>query len=181
MNLKQSLYRFTLGICIVGGVAILVYALLYFVGLRVNDTRSVAKGIYRTVDELPQRGSYVTFCPPDTPVFQMARQRGYIHHGFCPHGYTGLIKFIAGMPGDTYRFTLDGLFINGEPVGNTKPLMADGAGRELPVVIGEGKLAADEYIFIGNAVANSFDARYYGIVSGNYILDVVTPLWVEEP
>ncbi|HFC3477657.1 TPA: S26 family signal peptidase, partial [Neisseria gonorrhoeae] len=52
--------------------------------------------------------------------------------------------------------------------------------QPLPVFEGEGRLKDDEYILIGNAVANSFDARYYGIVRREHIRDVVKPIWIEE-
>ena len=135
---------------------------------------------YRISGEAVRRGSYITFCPPDTEVFRMARRRGYIRAGFCPENYSGLMKFVAGIPGDNYRFTDEGLLINGRLLGGTRPLWQDGLGQPLPVFKGEGRLKDDEYILIGNAVANSFDARYYGIVRREHIRDVVKPIWIEE-
>ena len=70
--------------------------------------------------------------------------------------------------------------INGRLLSGTRPLWQDGLGQPLPVFEGEGRLKDDEYILIGNAVANSFDARYYGIVRREHIRDVVKPIWIEE-
>lgn len=172
--------RAMLAVCLTAVLLAAGYGLFYAAGFRINDTRSVAKGVYRISDESIRRGSYITFCPPDTEVFRMARRRGYIRSGFCPKNYSGLMKFVAGIPGDNYRFTDEGLLINGRLLGGTRPLLQDGVGQPLPVFKGEGRLKDDEYILVGNAVANSFDARYYGIVRREYIRDVVKPIWIEE-
>lgn len=176
----NRLIKVILFLLVVVGVGIAIYAVFYILGMRINDTRSVAKGVYWSVDEPIGRGRYVTFCPPDTAVFRMARHRGYISIGFCPSNYAGLMKFVAGVPGDTYRFTEDGLYINEALIANTKPIHEDGSGDKLPVLSETGKLGQGEYILMGNAVANSFDARYYGIINQDRIQSVVIPLWIEE-
>lgn len=181
MRFKKNIIRLFQATLIAIGAIIIIYAVLYYLlGMRVNNTRSVARGIYWSVDEVVSRGQYVTFCPPDTEVFQMARERGYISIGFCPNNYSGLIKFVAGVPGDIYRFNEDGLYINGSMVPNTQPIEQDNMGNKLFALNKQGRLEQGEYILMGNAVANSFDARYYGIVSQEHIKDVVVPLLVEE-
>ncbi|MEL0558410.1 S26 family signal peptidase, partial [Neisseria gonorrhoeae] len=111
--MRRLFDRAMLAMCLTAALLVTGYGLLYAAGFRINDTRSVAKGVYRISGEAVRRGSYITFCPPDTEVFRMARRRGYIRAGFCPENYSGLMKFVAGIPGDNYRFTDEGLLING--------------------------------------------------------------------
>lgn len=181
--MKISVILSKLGWLLAGGLLLfnIAVALLYVAGVRINDTRSVAKGFYRVVNVPVARGVYVTFCPPDNAIFQMARERNYIGQGFCPGQYSGLMKWVAGVPGDRYQFTEDGLLLNGVLVGNTKPLPHDGGNRPMPILRERGVLGKDEFILIGDAVANSFDARYYGVVDGAHIRNVVQPVWVSKP
>jgi len=39
---------------------------------------------YRLAETLPQKGDAVLFCPPDTALFQKAKDFGYLHAGLFP-------------------------------------------------------------------------------------------------
>lgn len=155
-------------------------ATLYAAGYRFNTTRSVPKGFYRVIQEPVSRGVYVSICPPDTAVIRMGQERGYIGAGYCPGGYQKLMKFVAGIGGDRYRFTNEGLEINGQLLANTKPIAADGGGREMPVLRTHGVLAENELILIGDTIPNSFDARYFGVVEQGEHTQVIRPVWLME-
>ena len=72
-------------------------------GLRINDTPSMPRGLWRVVatDSAPLRdGAVVTICPPDTPPIRVGAGRGYLPPGSCPGGYEPLVKPIAATAGD---------------------------------------------------------------------------------
>ena len=159
-------------------VVFVLLATAYLLGIRFNTSRSVPYGFYRIVDKPVARQVYVRFCPPATVPFRLARARGYIEAGSCPSGARGLIKTVVGVPGDYYRFSDDGLVLNGHLQTNTRPLREDGAGRSLPLNRSSGILQAGQYILMGNNVPNSYDARYYGIINEQDMTAVLEPVWL---
>jgi type IV secretory pathway protease TraF len=60
----------------------------HWAGLRVNESPSLPVGIWRVSppDRDLRRGDIVSFCPPDTPAFREAWQRGYLSAGHCEGG-----------------------------------------------------------------------------------------------
>lgn len=87
-------------ICLIAVVAAALAA-VYLAGGRVNVTKSIPRGLYWTISEPIKHGSYVTFCPPDNEIFKIARTRVYVRYGWCPGGYSYLMKMVAAMAGDT--------------------------------------------------------------------------------
>jgi conjugative transfer signal peptidase TraF len=61
-------------------------------GIYYNNTPSFPVGFYKIVDEPVGKGAYVSFCPPQDEVFDMAVARHYISTGNCPGGYGMLLK-----------------------------------------------------------------------------------------
>ena len=84
-----------------GGVAVLGgAALAYAAGARINATKSIPLGLYWTSRAAVEKGAYVLFCPPQVPVFDVAKERGYLGAGFCPGGYGYLMKRVLATKGD---------------------------------------------------------------------------------
>lgn len=147
-------------------------ALAWWTGLRINTTASLPVGLYRTVNEHDHmgttgwaRGAIVIWCPPDTPLFQSAKARGYIAAGWCPGQLGYLIKRVAALSGDTVSVGPGGVHVNGEFVHSTVPLTQDASGRSLPAtVIASHRLTQDEVLLLADGSLQSFDGRYFGLI-----------------
>ena len=114
-------------ICLIaiGGICLVV-------GIKINTSKSIPLGIYRSSEGPVEKGDYVVFCPPSDPVFNMAKERGYLAGGLCPGGYGYMMKDVAGISGDIVAVKDDGVRVNGIMLPESKPLQADPAGRPLP-------------------------------------------------
>lgn len=129
------------------GVPVIVY----------NPTPSAPLGYYRTLPSAPlEQGDWVLI---EAPYFArlLADQRGYLPMK------VPMIKTIAAMPGDQVCAKADEISINGLIVANR--LRIDHRGRPLPRWTGCRTLAADEVFVLNRAARNSFDGRYFGVIS----------------
>jgi conjugative transfer signal peptidase TraF len=97
----------------------------YLAGLKINTTKSIPVGIYRLTDAPVGKGEYVIFCPPQSPLFDEARERGYIGAGFCPGNYGYMMKRVLATGNDRIVLTDEGLRINGSLLPLSKPLETD--------------------------------------------------------
>jgi conjugative transfer signal peptidase TraF len=149
-----------------------------WLGLRFNTTHSVDPGFYWVVDKAPEKGDFVSFCPAETIISQMAYARGYIGFGNCPGHYQRLLKIVDGMEGDKIEFQEQGISINGSVLPKSALLKHDGLGRSLmpfgskPIVLNTGELWV-----MTNRNPQSFDSRYFGPIRLAQVSNVVRPLW----
>jgi conjugative transfer signal peptidase TraF len=151
---------------------VLVCAVAYQAGLRVNHTDSFPKGVYRSVSKSPQVGDLVTFRPPDWPVFVLARERGYISEGEL------MLKRIVAVPGDLVSIDAGGVTVNGFTIPHSAPRNTDLAGRPMPVLhLDAYRLTPYEVLLLSDYSPISFDGRYFGPVSRDQIQTVVVPVW----
>lgn len=135
------------------------------VGIRINTSKSIPPGLYRTTDLPITTGSYVLVCPPDTLPFKHARERGYIGAGFCPGNYGYLMKRVAATRDDAVTITDEGVRINGALLPLTAPRRNDRAGRPLPQYrISDYLLGHDEVLLMSDQSDTGFDSRYFGPV-----------------
>ncbi|TKW64655.1 MAG: conjugative transfer signal peptidase TraF [Paracoccus denitrificans] len=144
-------------------------------GVRVNVTRSIPVGFYRTSAEPIHKGAYVMFCPPQREVFRVALKRRYIDPGSCPGGSYPMMKRILAAKDDRVQIGPQGVVINGVPVPNSKPRPVDGAGRTLPRFTGTGTVKAGDVIVMGENKV-SFDSRYFGPIPRQQISTVIQPI-----
>jgi len=163
----------------------IVYLLLFFIilstissvlGIRVNTSASIPLGFYYTSDKLAEKGDYVIFCPPHIPVFEMAKERGYILAGFCTGGYGYVMKKIVAVGGDLVSSTERGIMVNGEVLPLTKSLEFDKQERLLPQYKISSTLSSDQFFLMSDVSKNSFDSRYFGAINNLQIEGVITPL-----
>jgi len=170
--------RFTQIIAIVSLFLLANAMALYFAGLRVNSTKSVMLGYYWTVDKPVGKGVYVLICPPDTPIFELAKQRGYLKAGFCPGAIERLIKKVAAAKGDTVQINHEGVQVNGQMLPFSKPLAFDLAGRPMPQLeLNAYRLKENELLLIGDVSPASFDSRYFGLIDRAQVKEVVRPVF----
>jgi len=151
---------------------------LHIAGARFNPSKSVAQGLYWQVNQPIEQGAYVLVCPPDSAIFQLAKQRGYLTGGFCPNNYSGMMKFVAAATGDEIKISQTGIQVNGQLLTHSKPLKTDPGGRALPAFeLNNYRLAENELLLIGDVSPVSFDSRYFGLIDRAQIQGVVKPIW----
>ncbi|PSJ15795.1 conjugative transfer signal peptidase TraF, partial [Nitrosomonas supralitoralis] len=147
-------------------------------GIYYNNTPSLPVGFYKIIDEPVGRGVYVSFCPPQDEVFEMAMMRNTISTGNCPGGYGMLLKRVFAQAGDRVSIGRAGIVVNGELMPNSAQISADGNGHEMPPYRLDEKMLNDsEYLLMSDVNPNSFDARYFGLIAHAQIRHVVEPLF----
>jgi conjugative transfer signal peptidase TraF len=156
---------------------IAVGLICYLAGLKINTTKSIPVGIYRLTDVPVGKGEYVIFCPPQTALFDEARERGYIGAGFCPGGYGYMMKRVLATGNDRIVSTDEGLRINGSLLPLSKPLETDNAGRMMPRYrFNDYKLGKSELLLMSDVSGTSFDGRYFGSVEAGQVRGVIRPV-----
>lgn len=156
---------------------LLLCGVVYAVGLRINTTPSIPVGVYRLTNDPLSKGAYVLFCPPPAPVFDMAKDRGYLSAGFCPGGYGHLMKKILAAENDVVAIGEDGVHINGQLLPLSAPFLVDGAGRGLPQYEASFVLGSTELLLMSDSNRGSFDGRYFGSINRQQIEGVLHPIF----
>jgi conjugative transfer signal peptidase TraF len=147
-------------------------------GIYINTTPSFPVGFYKIVDEPVGKGAYVSFCPPQDEVFDIAVARHYINTGNCPGGYGMLLKRVFAVAGDSVSIGEAGIRVNNELLPNSAQISADIDGHEMPRYrLGERMLDDSEYLLMSDVNPNSFDARYFGLIAHAQIQHVVEPVF----
>ena len=103
-----------------------------FAGLRVNLTPSYPLGLWR-IEPLARdtaAGDRVFICPPPTPTFFAARERGYLGHGLCPGWFSPLIKTVVAVAGQ--HVFIDGhIAVDGVRLAHSSIRLVDAQDRAL--------------------------------------------------
>lgn len=156
----------TQGIVVLFLVTISILVSAYLLGIRLNTTDSIPRGIYRITPLLSLKNNYVIFCPDNRSSFTEAMKRGYINHGLCPSGSGYLMKKVVAVKGDIVTSNDRGVFVNGQLQAYSKPLKFDGYKRPMKQwKIESYHLRSNEILTMTDQDMWSFDARYYGTVS----------------
>jgi conjugative transfer signal peptidase TraF len=151
------------------------------VGLRVNDTASMPRGLWQVsgVAAPLRRGQIVTVCLPDTASIREAAARGYLPAGSCTGGYEPLVKPVAAIAGDVVTVTPQGIAVDGRLVENTAQRVRDDAGRPLrPFPSGVYPVMPGQVWLLSGHDGRSFDSRYFGPVPVMNVRGLARPLWV---
>jgi conjugative transfer signal peptidase TraF len=162
----------------------LAWAAAWLFGIRVNTSASLPTGFWLETGSPTstgglKRGAIVTFCPSDAPAFRLAKQRGYIGAGWCPHAYQPLFKPVVAIAGDQVSVSPVGIEVNGVHIANSAPLDADNARRPLPTLrFGRYTVAPGSVWVVSSYNSRSFDSRYFGSVEIANVRSIVVPLWV---
>ena len=138
-------------------------------------THSLPYGIYMRIKGNPQRNDYAVTCL--TPeIAQYGINRRYLATGNCDTGAVMVLKIIKGVPGDHFVVKNGFFALNGcsYPITNK-----DSWGRTLKVFYRQkdGILDKGKYLLLSDFVNNSWDSRYWGPVSIQFLLK---PLWLFE-
>ena len=161
------------------GVMMLIVAVGWFGGLRLNLTPSEPLGLWRItpLDRLAAVGDLVFICPP-APLAALGLERGYFRWGPCPAGVAPLIKVVAAAAGSRIAIA-DAVVIDGVPLRHSRPSPRDGAGR--PLRPWSGGIVPPGWIFLHSPFAGSYDSRYFGPVPEAGLLGLARPLFTFDP
>ena len=157
---------------------LMAWGLFYAAGIRVNTTPSIPLGLYRLTNEPLVKGAYVLLCPPPSPVFEMAKARGYVGAGFCPGVYGQLMKRLVAAKDDEVTINVEGVAVNGQRLSLSKPIKLDGGGRPLPHYAKSWVLDSDEVLVMSDSNSGSFDGRYFGPIQRSQIEGVIRPVFI---
>ena len=131
-----------------------------------NASPSVPPGLYRIALGPVRRGDFVLVrLPPDAA--ELAHRRNYLPKS------TYLIKFVSAVAGDQVCRLGDRIFVRG--VLAARALARDSLGRPMPSWQGCRQLASGELFLLANN-QQSFDSRYFGVVSARDVVGRVVPL-----
>ncbi|GLS35008.1 conjugal transfer protein TraF [Mesorhizobium tianshanense] len=149
-------------------------------GLRVNLTRSYPLGLWRIepLERPAAAGDLVFICPPDTPAFRMARERGYLGRGLCAGWFSPLIKTVVATEGQAIAIGSN-VSIDGRPLAHSDVQPRDAAGRALTRFAG-GPVPAG-FLFLHSDFAGSYDSRYFGPIPTSGVVGRARPLVTFEP
>ena len=147
--------------------------LAHSVGLRLNLTPSLPRGVYLLRSGVPVKGDLVAACLPHEAA-SLGRERGYLGPGHCPAGAAPVLKFAATIAGDVVAVGAD-IKVNGKHLQPAPPL-EDRAGRPLEIFpAGHYELAAGE-LWLYSPSTRSWDSRFFGPVQAENVLGVVRPI-----
>lgn len=149
-------------------------------GYRINLTPSEPLGLWRiaALDRVVSAGDLVFICPPQTPVMQEARARGYLRFGTCPGGVAPLIKTVVAVAGQHVEIGA-GVTIDGRPVPFSDLVERDGKGR--PMAPYSGGVVPEESVFLHSPFRSSFDSRYFGPLPESGILGLAEQVITYAP
>lgn len=143
----------------------------------VNPTHSICPGLYfsRPPGAL-RHGMVVTFCPDEVQHAGEIVRRGYLPKGPCPSGSAMIMKRVAGLPGDHYSVTDDGVFVNGVAISATRPMGEDPKGRKMPYFRVRDRIVGTDEVLVttdGSSMYSryAYDSRYYGAIKRSQIVE----------
>jgi conjugative transfer signal peptidase TraF len=157
-------------------VSLMTFGASSVVGLRVNASRSMPRGLWLEwkAPGIPYHvGDVVVVCPP-----LEGWQRNYVSAGNCPTHLEPMLKPIAAVEGDQVTVSPDGVSVNGTLISDSFPLNLDGSGRLMqPYPKGAYTVQPGQVWFVV-PLWYSFDSRYFGPVSTADIQGRAKPVWV---
>ena len=155
---------------------------VYLAGGRWNMSPSTPLGLYWVSRTPIAVGAFVMVCPPETPIFQQARERTYIEAGSCPGHYGHMIKQVVALAGDVIAITTQGVRVNGHLLPDSAPTSHDPKGRAMPVTLGaQYTLGSRQLLLMGLGNRLAFDGRYFGPVGTETVRTVLKPVYTWTP
>jgi len=137
----------------------------------INLTASEPRGVYRIVplDGELKRGDRVFFEVPEA-----ARPYVFGRQWLSPGAL--LLKEVGALPGDEYQINDTAFLINDVYIGPVSAV--DRHGQPLPRLRGFFRVPDGYFLPISQHIENSFDGRYFGVVSTGLIRGKAVPVWI---
>lgn len=133
-----------------------------------NASASAPLGYYLATAPLPLKIGEMVLLHTPVSVRRLADQRRYLPRT------VPMIKHIAALAGDTVCARADRILINGK-VSVTR-LRKDPLGRVMPWWNGCHILSKGEMFVLNPDAPQSFDSRYFGVISASLIIRKLRPL-----
>lgn len=161
-------------------LSLIFSCLLHYLNAWINVSSSLPIGIYLIEHDktAPAKGDLVLSCIPSLYA-NLAFERGYLTSGKCHNKIAPVGKYVAATSGDSVETTPEGIYINKSLIKNSQAQVKDAHGREMFRQNINRVLQANEILLL-NEKENSFDGRYFGIISTAYIIGKLRPLVVIE-
>lgn len=134
-----------------------------------NASASVPRGLYWLRSAKPLHVGELITVEPSNQLAQYMAQRGYLPEG------VPLLKHIGALAGQIVCRFNQTITIDGHVIARARE--HDSHRRLLPVWRGCRKIGAGEIFLLNPSVLDSFDGRYFGVVSSNTITARAVPLW----
>lgn len=143
-------------------------------GFRWNWTSSAPIGLWRINNKEATVGDLVIICPPPLYWIRNLVEQNQSAPGYCSSGTVPFIKKVAAIGGDSFRITLDGVFVNGELMKGSKPVNANYITHNREGIVGDG-----DVLVVSTYLPQSIDSRYFGTLN---IKDsnarTIEPVWL---
>jgi conjugative transfer signal peptidase TraF len=137
-----------------------------------NITASVPTGLYLNRGKQSIHvGERVAVEPPPA-LRRLLAERGYLPVG------VPLLKRVAAVSGQRVCRFAHGVTIDGELVGVARSF--DRRGRSLPAWSGCHRIQSGELFVMNPDAPDSFDGRYFGVLSMTAVIGRATPIWTDE-
>ncbi len=139
-------------------------------GISYQFSRSMPEGLYlyRPVGRL-YRDETVLFMPP-TWVEKYLVRHGWLHPQML------MMKQVMALPGDQFCIRDHAVYLNGYKVA---PVLTHYApGKALPHLHYCQIVPPNQYVLMSTHIRLSFDGRYFGPISRQYIIEQAQPLFV---
>lgn len=161
-------------------VLVLLFAAGQLLGLRINLTPSYPLGLWRIMplERQVAAGDLVFVCPPPTPEFEMARDRGYLRAGLCPGWMSPLLKTVVALAAQTIDIG-EFVAIDGRVLPESVLRPVDAEGRKLSAFAGGAVLP--HHAFLHSSFAGSYDSRYFGPIPLSGLLGRAHPVFTFGP
>jgi conjugative transfer signal peptidase TraF len=137
-----------------------------------NTTASVPTGLYLIRGKQSIHvGERVAIQPPHE-LRKLLAERGYLPVG------VPLLKRVAAVSGQRVCRFAHGVTIDGKLVGVARSF--DRRGRSLPAWSGCHRIQSGELFVMNPDAPDSFDGRYFGVLSMTAVIGRATPIWTDE-
>jgi conjugative transfer signal peptidase TraF len=137
-----------------------------------NASASLPTGLYLIRGKQSLHvGERVAIEPPPE-LRRLLAKRGYLPVG------VPLLKRVAAVPGQRVCRFAHGVTIDGEFAGVARA--RDRRGRPLPAWFGCRQIKTGELFLMNIAAPDSFDGRYFGLLSQRHVIGRATPIWTDE-
>ncbi|MGO4339336.1 S26 family signal peptidase [Labrys sp. KB_33_2] len=137
-----------------------------------NASASTPVGLYLIGSADPLVADNLVAVLPPEPVARFMVERGYVGEG------APLLKHVAARSGQVVCRRWRSIRVDGAVVGGA--LDRDRQGRALPVWQGCRRLSDGEVFVMNPNVRDSFDGRYFGVLSANSVIGRAIPLFTDE-
>lgn len=137
-----------------------------------NITASVPTGLYLIRGKQSIHVGERVAIQPTPELRKLLAERGYLPVG------VPLLKRVAAVSGQRVCRFAHGVTIDGKFVGVARSF--DRRGRPLPAWFGCRHIAKGELFLMNPAAPDSFDGRYFGVLSTHSAIGRATPVWTDE-